>query len=200
MNEIILQIPIEGLIGYSCSNFGNIYSYKVYHEGKLMSPQLDRDGYLSITFLDNGILRKFQIHRLVAITFLDNICSYEYVNHKNCIRNDNRLTNLEYCSSSYNSIYSYITFNRNQVGENNNTSVLSDTQAMEIYILATNKTKTTKEISIEYKVSESTVRSIKNGLRYNSVTKHKLVPIMKNITNNEHNSVIKQELLHLFIG
>lgn len=196
MKEVYIQIPIEGMQGYLCSNYGNIISTRKEPNGYLLSQQYDKDGYLSISLFDN-ILRKFQVHRLVALTFLDNINNYPCVNHKNSIRDDNRLENLEYCSSSYNSKHSFIHYNRNQTGENNNTSILTDEQALEIYNLAHNSNMIAREIAKLYNVSETTVRNIKRGARYNNITKHRKIKIMSEVTNNERNSIIKQELVHL---
>ena len=42
------------------------------------------------------------VHRLVAETFLDNPNGYSEINHKNHIRTDNRLENLEWCTRKQN--------------------------------------------------------------------------------------------------
>ena len=44
-------------------------------------------------------------HRLVAMYFLPNPNNYKYVNHKNSIKSDNRVDNLEWCTNEYNSRY-----------------------------------------------------------------------------------------------
>jgi len=55
----------------------------------------------------------FKIHRLVAHTFIPNIEKKPMVNHKNWIRDDNRVVNLEWCTWSENLIHSiHISWNK----------------------------------------------------------------------------------------
>lgn len=45
------------------------------------------------------------MHRIIAECFLQNPDNLPQVNHKNCVRDDNRIINLEWCSASYNCQY-----------------------------------------------------------------------------------------------
>jgi hypothetical protein len=57
----------------------------------------DKDGYRLVSLTINNKQKTFKVHRLVAHLFLglDIDDSKIQVNHINCIRNDNRLDNLE---------------------------------------------------------------------------------------------------------
>lgn len=64
----------------------------------------DADGYKNASMFNNF---SYFIHRLVAFMFIDNedYSKFNYVNHKNFIRYDNRIQNLEWCSLQYNTAY-----------------------------------------------------------------------------------------------
>ena len=64
-----------------------------------------KNGYLQVGLYKDGKYAMFKLHHLVANAFSE-ICG-EYVNgleieHKNCIRTDNRATNLRWCTHKEN--------------------------------------------------------------------------------------------------
>ena len=73
-------------------------------KGRILKQQYNR-GYLIVSILVDGKCIKKIVHRLVAQTFIPNLDNLPDVNHKNCIRDDNRVENLEWCSKSYNQQY-----------------------------------------------------------------------------------------------
>lgn len=115
---MIKEIPILGLDGYYISTDGVIYSNRQGKNNYIISQQYDKDGYKSVTLFCSieKKRKKFQVHRLVAITFIPNPNNLQYVNHIDAVRDNNNVYNLEWCTSSYNSKYSYMLNNRNQVG------------------------------------------------------------------------------------
>lgn len=100
-NEIWKQI--EGYEGrYLVSSLGNVYSLK---RNKLMKPKLNKYGYYCIRLFDGERKHDWTVHRLVASAFISNPENLPVVNHKNEIKQDNRVENLEWCSVKYNSNY-----------------------------------------------------------------------------------------------
>lgn len=87
----------EGL--YACDNEGKIWSYRT---NKFLSPSKNKKGYLHVTFTNNGKRYDYRVHRLVAMTFLDNRENKEQVNHKDGNKSNNYLSNLEWCTAEEN--------------------------------------------------------------------------------------------------
>lgn len=53
----------------------------------------------------NGKAKHEKIHRLVALAFIDNPNNYPHVNHKDEDKNNNSVSNLEWCDIKYNNNY-----------------------------------------------------------------------------------------------
>lgn len=107
-------VIIKGFSGYKVNNKGVVVSLIKKKPGTFTSKEheikrmLSKNGYEYIRIKsDNNGSKKLLIHRLIAIYFLENKCEYKCVNHKNGIRNDNRIENLEWCSYSQNSKHGY---------------------------------------------------------------------------------------------
>ena len=106
MNEenktIWKDIPgYEGL--YKVSNTGKIFSVVT---NKELSVIQKKDGYTCISLCDKDHNKKqYRIHQLVAKAFIPNPNNLPMINHKNEIKNDNRVENLEWVTAQQNSSY-----------------------------------------------------------------------------------------------
>ena len=98
--------PILGYENYEVSNFGNVKSFCYKKDGKIMKPQTNKNGYLHIIIWGMSSVKPkiFKVHRLVLQTFNPTEEDLE-CNHKNHIKKDNRLCNLEWVSKSQNTRY-----------------------------------------------------------------------------------------------
>ena len=102
-NKIIWKdIPgYEGL--YKVSNTGKIFSVATNRE---LSVIQKKDGYTCISLCDKDHNKKqYRIHQLVAKAFIPNPNNLPMINHKNEIKNDNRVENLEWVTPKQNSSY-----------------------------------------------------------------------------------------------
>jgi hypothetical protein len=73
---------------------------------RILKPSMDKDGYRRVTLMKDGRYYYYRICRLVAQAFIPNTSNYPVVNHKNEVKNDDRVCNLEWCTISYNTRYS----------------------------------------------------------------------------------------------
>lgn len=71
---------------------------------RILRPGTQKTGYLYLILSMNSTAKTERVHRLVMRTFVG--LSNLEVNHKNGIKSDNRLENLEYVTSSQNKIHS----------------------------------------------------------------------------------------------
>lgn len=73
---------------------------------KWLYPTVDRCNYLRFTVKHDNHSKAIFVHRLIAETFIPNPNHYQQVNHKDEDKLNNNASNLEWCTSKYNSEYS----------------------------------------------------------------------------------------------
>ena len=111
---------IEGYEGlYQVSNLGRVkslsrevvgsYGRKHVLKEKIRKLISDKEGYLTVTLHKGGMRKTFKVHRLVASSFIVNSASRQFVNHLNGIKEDNKVKNLEWATSSENQKHAYDT-------------------------------------------------------------------------------------------
>lgn len=112
--------PVNGFEGlYEVSNKGRVRSldhyvtqkgnfgveYERLYKGREIVPVPCSVGYETIT-LSNGKTKKtVLVHRIVAEAFIPNPIGLPQVNHRNELKDDNRVENLEWCTEKYNVNY-----------------------------------------------------------------------------------------------
>jgi hypothetical protein len=119
-NQKEIWKTIDGYENYQVSNFGNVRSlnYRRSLLTKVLKATINSRGYYNINLYLDGVPNRRQVHQLVAIAFLSHTpCGFEFVvNHKNFIKTDNRLTNLEIVSNRENCNLKHIKSTSKYVG------------------------------------------------------------------------------------
>lgn len=92
---------------YEVSNLGRVRSLNYMKTGDIQILKLNKNnrGYLVISLSKNGKRKQFFVHRLVATAFITNNNNLTDVNHKNEIKTDNRVENLEWTTHKDNINY-----------------------------------------------------------------------------------------------
>lgn len=193
INEIWKDIPTH--IGiYQVSNLGNIKrlaytkimrnqtkSWEKEMEEKLMTPSSNTGGYLQVTLSNPS--RVARIHRLVAEVFLEapsnelleecKKAGYDvaFVNHIDEDKLNNNISNLEWCTPSYNSTGNKQTNWSSKISGNNSVHAkLTEDQVKDIFEFLKDKVYSQDEIAQMYNVKQITISNIWTGRSWNSVT------------------------------
>lgn len=104
---------VKGYEGYYLvSDLGNV---KRLHSKNNLKAINNGYNYLSVSLSINGNVKRFYIHRLVAMSFIENKENKEEVNHIDGNRKNNKLSNLEWVTRSENHYHRYKVLNQKGV-------------------------------------------------------------------------------------
>lgn len=165
----------EGL--YQVSNFGNVRSLdrcvvqknsfgnmkEHLYRGKYLKLFKDKDGYLKVNLKKDKTLKQYSVHILVANEFIEDKTNFKsmiyednknininklQVNHKDENKQNNKISNLELCTSAYN------------VNYGSRSSKIIQTDINDSFIKIWDSVKIA---SIELKMSRNTINAILKG-------------------------------------
>lgn len=156
------------------SDSGDIRNKKT---GNVLKPSINHGGYkyvcISLDANEENKRRKtIIIHKAVAYNYLDNPNNLNCVDHIDCNKLNNHYTNLEWVTSTENSLRAYMNglFQPPSI-ETNVHKKLTEAQVKEIRSLYSNDSMkyTQREIAERYNVSRSAVTQIINYRTYKNV-------------------------------
>jgi hypothetical protein len=158
MSEAWTKVPDHS--GYEVSDLGNVRSWfrggQPWREPRLISPFTLKGGYRVVTIYKDNKKVKWLVHRLVMFGF-GLLEIGKDVNHKNGIKADNKLCNLEMVTRSENHKHAYKVLGRINHKPH---AKLTLEQAKRIKY---EETGTQKEIAARYGVTPTQVWAIRSG-------------------------------------
>lgn len=151
---------------YEVSDLGNVRSIvdrKNSYVGKVLQPTLRKNGYLQFGLTKDGKTKWFKASRLVARTWIPNPESKPTVNHKDGLKTNDKVSNLEWATIAENTKHAYdMGLAKTRRGETSTSARLTELGVMLIRQLLKSKT-TGKDISLRFGISEMMVSDIRLG-------------------------------------
>lgn len=174
-------IDIQGYEGlYQISSHGNVRSLdrskKANHnnyyiaKGKLLKHSFNHKNYPEVALYNKeGKRRNHRIHKLVATNFLVKGSNQTQINHKDGIKSNNNIDNLEWCTGEENIYHAYET-GLYKHGQESHLSLLTEKEVLEIIELR-KQGLLQKEISQKFNVSVGAIANILSGKSWNRLTR-----------------------------
>lgn len=176
---------------YEASSIGNVRRIKrsLKNRGMLnkhLSKCISGNGYLAVSLFSEGKPKRlFYIHRLVAATFIDNPENKKEVNHKNGIKTDNTIANLEWVTAKENTRHSLqmgFKDQSNTWGENHPKALLNTEKVKCILFEWENGERDIKKIATQYRVSKKAIEKVVKRLTW----KHVIISTATSHTPQHH--------------
>ena len=109
---------IENFNNYQISSLGNVKNITT---GKVLKSTLNGRGYYQVGLSKQNKRYTKLIHRLIAEAFIANPENHQCINHRDEVKTNNSIENLEWCSYQYNNNYGTRTerASKSRLGEKN---------------------------------------------------------------------------------
>jgi hypothetical protein len=88
---------------YTIYSDGKVYSNKT---KKFIKPHIE-NGYYRIGLYIDGKPKTYKLHRLIGECFIEKPDGKNQINHKDCNKLNNDVSNLEWCNNSENQLHAY---------------------------------------------------------------------------------------------
>jgi len=172
MEELYPIIGYEEL--YAITKTGKLWAFPKTtthnhkNPGHWINWRLDGCGYPFTSLTKDGVIKQPKLHRLLAEQFIPNPENLPQINHKNGIKTDFSLDNLEWCTASDNIKHAFKTGLKHQNGEANHRAKLSEKDIESIKVMSKEGTKQFK-IAEKFNVSRSAICNILKNKRWKHI-------------------------------
>lgn len=130
--------------------------------GAKRKPQLTSRGYLGVMLSVGSVVTHHKVHRVVWQAFNGTIPKGRAINHKNGVKTDNRLANLELCTNQENSKHAKEELDVFRRGEKQHNAKLTDQDVMTIRKIYAEGSTTQRELAKVYGINHSTLNDVVN--------------------------------------
>lgn len=145
-----------------CTVYRGSTKYKRKLKGKIRS-LVNLNGYNGVRLSKDGDKKLIQVGRLIALTFIPNPNNKPQINHKNGIKTDDRVENIEWCTQSENTQHAYDNgLIKKRLGENHHNSILTKVEVANIRDEYETGEVSQQYLANKYSVARKTIGHIVN--------------------------------------
>lgn len=156
------------MVGYFATNTGDIISMKR-NRTTIVKQSLNTSGYPKVCLMHNGKQKVYEVHRLIAITFIKNLFNKPTVNHKDGIKTNNNVDNLEWATQREQNLHAFrLGLQQKPVGVT--TKGLANPSSIKVICTVTNKQYNTREAAEIYGCCPQHMGNMLKGKKRNTST------------------------------
>lgn len=163
--------PVNGYEGfYEVSSLGKVKSLpkmkltqwglRLTKERMLKVTTFHPQGYRFVTLIKEGKRKSHSVHRLVATAFIANINKFPQLNHKDTIKDNNIVDNLEWCTNSFNQLHAFKYGLQDNHGSNHPRAKTVEDEVLKIREIKAGYNLTNREIGQLFGLSKCNVQQI----------------------------------------
>ena len=176
------MIIIEEYPPFAVDVEGSVYNTNTNNK---LNPHIDAYGYLRASTTSGGEKCNALVHRLLAIAFIPNLDGLPQVNHKDGIKTNNTLSNLEWCTNQDNSDHANRSGLRDSMlGEGSHFNVHTESTVKLICELLQEGSRNV-DISRVLKVPICLVSDVRAGRSWTQVSKNYRIDRNKRVSYSE---------------
>lgn len=129
------SVSRSGSIRYDGAFVKSRNGSKYWRKGRILVKIAHHSGYEIVRIGGDGVFKNVSVHRLVAIAFIPNPENKPQVNHKNGVKNDNQVDNLEWVTQKENGEHANHVIKTYKKGEAHFKSKITEDDARDIRAL-----------------------------------------------------------------
>ena len=157
-------IPIKQDARYQISNQSRVLSLCKEKYPLILNQRKDKNGYMVVAIKAN-----LKVHRLVGEAFIENPLNLPQINHKNGIKHDNSIDNLEWCTLQHNITHSIETGLNTNREEGHPNAKLKKEDVLYIREQLQNSLQTVKQLRLKFNISDSQIRWIRDRRTWKNI-------------------------------